>query len=294
MTQLPSSGNLRGILYMIMGMACFTFGDLFVKLASQRLPSGQVMVVLGLGCMLVFLVMLKRTGQQIDMRTFFEPPVLLRNVGEVFGSACMFAALALSPLSTVTAIIQTLPLLLTLVAALFLGEQVGIHRMSAVAIGFIGVLIVIRPGMSDFDQYSLLALFAVVGMAMRDVGSRLTRPSISSLMLSFYSSLILILTGLVMLLISGEPGVPDFTVTLYLIGLIVAASLGLMMVTQSVRIAQISVVAPFRYVRLLYGMGLGVLLLGEVVDSYTVVGSLIAILAGIYIWMRENKLACRE
>lgn len=289
MSELVRAGNLRGILYMVIGMACFTFGDMFVKLASQQLPSGQVMLVLGLGCGLVFLVMLLRAGESIAIRPFFEPTVLLRNSGEVLSATCMFAALALSTLSTVTAIIQTLPLLLTLAAALFLGEKVGIHRLSAVVIGFIGVLIVIRPGMSDFDQYSLLALLAVVGMAMRDVGARLTRSSISSLLLSFYSAVTLMLTGSVMLLMSGGAKVPDLTATFYLVGLVAAASLGLMLLTQSVRIAEISVVAPFRYVRLVYGMGLGILVLGETVDELTVVGSLITISAGIYIWVRENR-----
>ena len=126
-------------------------------------------------------------------------------------------------------------------------------------------------------------------MAMRDVGARLTRSSISSLLLSFYSAVTLMLTGSVMLLMSGGAKVPDITATFYLVGLVAAASLGLMLLTQSVRIAEISVVAPFRYVRLVYGMGLGILVLGETVDELTIVGSLITISAGIYIWVRENR-----
>ena len=285
------SANLRGILFMVGGMLCFTFGDLFVKLASERLPSGQVMIALGGGCAVVFIILLKRAGQPLMLRAFFEPSVLLRNSGEVLGAVCMFIALAFSPLSTVTAIIQTLPLLLTLSAALFLGEKVGIHRIAAVVIGFVGVLIVIRPGMSDFDQYSLITLLAVVGMAMRDIGASLTRPGISSLQLSFYSALTLLLTGSVMSLLSGGLKVPDLTASAHLVGLVVAASFGLIMVTQSVRIAEISVVSPFRYVRLPYGMALGMLVLGETVDAYTIVGSLITLLAGIYIWVRENRVA---
>lgn len=284
------SSNLRGILYMIIGMACFTFGDLFVKLASQQLPLGQVMIALGLGCAIVYFFMIKRAKQRILIREYFKPSVLLRNSGEVIAAVSMFMALAYSSLSTVTAIIQTMPLLLTLAAALFLGEKVGIHRITAVVIGFIGVMIVIRPGMSGFDQYSLLALLAVVGMSMRDIGARLTDPSVSSLMLSFFSAITLALTGAVMWLVSGDGNIPDVTTSLYLLGLVSAASSGLMLVTLSVRIAEISVVAPFRYTRILYGMALGVIVLGETVDTYTVIGSLITVLAGIYIWVRERQL----
>ncbi|MGB1010212.1 MAG: DMT family transporter [Thiolinea sp.] len=287
---MPSlTDNLRGILYMIVGMACFTFGDAFVKLASEHIPSGQVMMALGLGCGTVFLIMLKLDKQPLLYKPFFERPVLLRNLGEVLAACCMFAALALIPLSTVTAIIQTAPLFLTLAAALFLGEKVGIHRLSAVVIGFIGVLIVIRPGLSGFDQYSLLALLAVVGMSMRDVGARMARSSISTLLLSFYSAVTLALTGLVIVLVMGEVKMPDITVMFYLLGLVLAASLGLVMVTQSVRIAEISVVSPFRYIRLLYGLGLGIVVFDETIDGYTILGSLVTILAGIYIWVRENK-----
>jgi drug/metabolite transporter (DMT)-like permease len=275
---------------MIIGMACFTVGDLLIKLASKQLPLGQIMMALGIGCAIVYLAMLKQAGQKVVVRTYLLPSVLLRNTGEIVAATSMFMALAFSPFSTVTAIIQTLPLLLTLAAVLFLGEQVGIHRVAALIIGFIGVLIVIRPGMSGFNQYSLMAMLAVVGMAMRDIGARLTDSSVSSLMLSFFSAVTLIFTGAVMWLVSGGGKVPDLITTLYLIGLVAAASSGLMMVTQSVRIAEISVVAPFRYVRIIYGMGLGILVLGEVVDRYTMIGSLITISAGIYIWMRENRV----
>ncbi|MGB1311151.1 MAG: DMT family transporter [Leucothrix sp.] len=289
-TQAPISNNLRGIIYMIVGMACFTVGDLFVKLCSEELPSGQVMIFLGLGCAIIFATMLKRSGESMWNRAILERSVMLRNAGEIIGAYGMFMALAYSPLSTVTAITQTLPLLLTLTAALFFGEKVGKHRIGAVIIGFIGSLIVIRPGTSGFDQYSLLTLVAVIGMAMRDVGSRLTRRSISSLLLSFYSGLTLLALGCFLLLLSGGAKVPTFTTSCYLVGLVAAASLGLVMVTQAVRTGELSVVSPFRYIRLLFAAILGILVLDEVIDSYTIIGSIITILAGIYIWLRENKI----
>ena len=285
------SDNVRGIIYMITAMACFTVGDLCVKVASQDLPTGQVMIALGLGCALVFGFMLIRSGEPMWSRAFFERPVMLRNVGEIIASYGMFMSLAFLPLSTVTAITQTLPLLITLAAALFLGEQVGIHRITAVVVGFIGSLIVIRPGMNGFDHYALLTMVAVVGMAMRDIGGRLTRRSISSLLLSFYSALTLLGTGTFLLLLSGGAKIPTPTTWFYLIGLVAAASLGLIVATQSVRIGELSVVAPFRYVRIVFAVLLGIFVLDEVIDGYTIIGSAITILAGIYIWVRENRIA---
>ena len=221
----PISDNLRGIIYMIIAMACFTVGDMCVKLASEELPSGQVMIFLGLGCTIVFAVMLMRSGESMWSGAIFERPVLLRNVGEMIGAYGMFMSLAYLPLSTVTAITQTLPLVLTLAAALFFREAVGKHRIAAVMVGFIGSLIVIRPGMEGFDQYTLLAFVAVIGLSMRDIGSRLTRRSISSLLLSFYSALTLLVFGVFLLFLSGGAKVPTATTSLYLLGLVAPSSL---------------------------------------------------------------------
>ena len=289
----PISDNLRGIIYMIIAMACFTIGDMCVKLASEELPSGQVMIALGLGCTIVFGFLLIRSGEPMWSKAFFERPVMLRNVGEIIGSYGMFMSLAFLPLSTVTAITQTLPLLLTLAAALFLGEKVGIHRITAVVIGFLGSLVVIRPGMGGFDYYTLLTMLAVCGMAMRDIGGRLTRRSISSLLLSFYSAITLLTTGTFLLLLSGGAKMPTQATWFYLLGLVAAASLGLIVATQAVRIGELSVVAPFRYIRIVFAVLLGIFFLDETIDTYTIVGSAITILAGIYIWVRENKIASK-
>jgi drug/metabolite transporter (DMT)-like permease len=289
----PITDNLRGIIYMIIAMACFTVGDLCVKVASQELPSGQVMIALGLGCTIVFGFMLIRSGEPMWSKAFFERPVMLRNVGEVIGSYGMFMSLAFLPLSTVTAITQTLPLLLTLAAALFLGEKVGIHRITAVVIGFLGSLVVIRPGMGGFDYYTLLTMLAVCGMAMRDIGGRLTRRSISSLLLSFYSAITLLTSGIFLLMLSGGAKMPTQTTWFYLLGLVAAASLGLIVATQAVRIGELSVVAPFRYIRIVFAVLLGIFFLDEVIDTYTIIGSAITILAGIYIWVRENRIAAK-
>jgi len=227
------------------------------------------MIALGLGCTIVFGFLLIRSGEPMWSRAFFERPVVLRNVGEVIGSYGMFMSLAFLPLSPVTAITQTLPLLLTLIAALFLGEKVGVHRLTAVVVGFIGSLIVIRPGMDGFDHNALLAMVAVVGMSMRDIGGRLTRRSISSLLLSFYSALTLLAFGTFLLMLSGGAKMPTQTTWFYILGLVAAASLGLIVATQAVRIGELSVVAPFRYIRIVFAVLLGIFFLDGFMLSFT-------------------------
>ena len=193
------SENLRGILLMVASMASFTFADLFLKLSTESLPTGEVMMAFGIGCAIGFYLILYQRGERVWNRAFFEPSVVLHNFGEVVATIGIFVALAYAPLSLVSMIMQTLPLVLTLFAFLFLKESIGVHRISAVAVGFVGVLMIIRPGMDDFNLYSLIAVFGVLGMLMRDIGSRLTPKSISTMLLSLYSSLLVTLARVGML-----------------------------------------------------------------------------------------------
>ncbi len=132
-------------------MASFTFADLFLTLSTESLPTGEVTMAFGIGCAIGFCVILERRGRRGSTRAFFEPSVMLHNFGEVVATVGIFVGLACSPLSLVSMIMQTFPLVLTLFAFLFLKERIGIKRVGAVAVGFVGVLIIIRPGISDFN-----------------------------------------------------------------------------------------------------------------------------------------------
>jgi len=288
------SENLRGILLMVASMATFTFADLFLKLSTQSLPTGQVMVIFGVGCCLGYWPILYRRGEQIWSRAFFEPSVVLHNIGEVIATIGVFVALALAPLSLVSMIMQTLPLMLTLFAFFFLRERIGIHRLAALILGFAGVLLIIRPGMGDFNIYTLVAIFGVFGMAMRDIGSRLTRKSISTVLLSFYSSVLVILTGFGMLHGTAGWQRPDPVTWLYLIAMIVLGAVALVLLTTATRIGELSVISPFRYSRIFFAAAVGMLILGETIDLMTAAGGGLIIIAGIYVWHRERAAARLE
>jgi drug/metabolite transporter (DMT)-like permease len=248
------------------------------------------MMAFGIGCAIGFYLILYRRGERAWNRAFFEPSVVLHNFGEVVATIGIFVALAYAPLSLVSMIMQTLPLVLTLFAFLFLKESIGIHRISAVAVGFVGVLMIIRPGMDDFNLYSLIAVFGVLGMSMRDIGSRLTRKSISTILLSFYSSLLVTLTGVGMLY--GTEGLlwPNSQTWLYLFGMIVLGGVGLVLLTTATRIGELSVISPFRYSRIFFASAVGVMILGETIDFMTYFGGALIVVAGIYVWIRERRL----
>ena len=132
---------------MIVAMGCFTFADLLIKIASETMPVGQIMILLGIGSSFVFLTLLRMKGEEILISALFNLAVILRNAGELIAATSMCLALAYVPISTIGAIIQTVPLMITAVAALFLGERVGIRRALAIGVGLLGLFSSFNPAM---------------------------------------------------------------------------------------------------------------------------------------------------
>ena len=281
------SANLKSIMLMIIAMGCLTLTDMLIKIASQSLPIGQVMITYGIGALVVFWGLLRIKGEPIQLSPLANPAVIWRNVGDLIAMNSMFLALVYVPLSTIGAVIQAVPLLVTAAAALFLGEQVGLRRVSAIFIGFLGTLLIIQPGAHTFDITTTLVLVAALGMALRDIATKLVCESFSTLLLSFYSCFLFIFSGIILLMINGVPNVPEWGNVAILAAMIVAGCLGFFFMTEAVRLGDVSVVIPFRYSRLLFSMAAGILILGEQVNAMMLIGSALTILSGLYIWRRE-------
>ena len=282
---------LRAILLMVTAMLCFALADLCLKLAARSLPIGQVMLALGIGVGIIFATILKIQNEPLFQRDFWNRAVMLRNGGEVWASIFMFQALAFAPLSTVSVIMQTLPLCLILTAALFLKEKVGIRRISAVLVGFIGAIIVIRPGFDDFNIYSGFAILGVLGMAARDTGSHITPASISTNRLSFYGAIFITLTGIMILAATEPPIWPEPAAWGFLTGLCILATFGFITSINAMRMVDVSIISPFRYTRIIFALIIGIFILDETVDMLTAIGSVMIVGAGLYSWLREQHLA---
>ena len=272
---------------MITGMGCLTLADLLIKIASQTLPLGQVMIVFGVGSITVFLGLMRIKGESVRLSPFTNPAVLLRNIGDLIAINGMCLALVFVPMSTIGAVIQTVPLMVTAAAALFLRERVGTRRWLAIVVGFLGTLFVIQPGAGAFDITTTLVLIAAVGMALRDITTKLVRENFSTLLLSSYTSVLFIISGGVLLIISGGAIVPDIGMIAILAAMIISGSLGFFFTTKAVRLGDVSVVIPFRYTRLLFSVAAGILILGEQINAIMLFGSALTILSGLYIWRRE-------
>ena len=281
---------LRAIILMILAMFFFTLADLFVKLASFTLTPGVIVFFMGAGTAVFFYAALRLQGQQAFQRSYFHWTVMMRNFGEVGAALGMIISLSYVPLSTVTAILQSQPLLLTAVGGLFLGERVGIRRALAVLCGFIGVMIILQPGATSFSATSLLVLIAVAGMTIRDVGSRLLPANIPTLSIALSGAVLIAISGLVIIFLFERFVWPSNSALFYVVAMSVTASIGVYCITNAMRLGELSSVSPFRFIKIVFGVGAGVLILGEQLTLTVVTGSVIVTAAGLYAFMRERHL----
>ena len=286
--------NLRGAMLMVLAMAGFAIEDMFIKLTSDALPVGQIIALLGAGGGAIFAVILRIQGRRLFSADMLTGPILLRAVGEVLGTLCFVTAIVLTPLSSASAILQATPLAVTLGAALFLGEPVGWRRWSAIVVGFLGVLLIVRPGLEGFNALSLFAVAGVIGLALRDLATRKVPKSISSMQLSFLAFIVLVPAGLILMAAAGTPAVmPGGAEVIYLTAAMVIGVMAYYAIVAAMRVGEVSFVTPFRYMRMLFALVAGILVFKETPDTLTLVGAAIIIASGVYTLLRERKITPR-
>ena len=161
-THLHFHPNIRGSLFMAAAMAAFTINDTITKAVASEMNIGQIILVRGAFAFVLIAALASWRGAVRPVRTLLIRPVGMRVIGEIGGTLTFLSAIAHMPLANAAAIFQALPLVITLGAAVIFGEPVGWRRWLAIAAGFVGVLVIVRPGMAGFNQVALLALAAVL------------------------------------------------------------------------------------------------------------------------------------
>ncbi|MGX0975290.1 drug/metabolite transporter (DMT)-like permease [Roseovarius sp. MBR-51] len=285
--------NLRGSILMVLSMGGFALEDMFIKRLADTLPVGQIILLIGIGGALIFGTITRAQGRRLWSRDLVSRPVILRNFGELLGTLGFVMAIALTPLSSASAILQATPLAVTLGAALFLGETVGWRRWAAILVGFCGVLMVIRPGMAGFEPASLFAVLAVFGLAARDLATRRVPRTISSMQLSTYAFATLVPTGVILLAFHGTPAWPTAVNWRDLALALLCGVSAYYAIVAAMRLGDVAVITPFRYSRLVFALIIGVTLFDERPDVWTLAGAGIIIASGIYTFWRERRLARR-
>jgi drug/metabolite transporter (DMT)-like permease len=285
---LSASNNIRGAIYMSIAMAGFTANDTLTKFVSASMNMGQVMLIRGLFATMLIALLASSQGALRNPRQALNPLVLLRSASELLATIAFLVALSHIPLATTSAVLQALPLAVTVGAALVFGEEVRWRRWLAIALGFAGVLIIVRPGTEGFNAYTLWALASVGFCAARDLATKRLPESIPTLLVSTVTAALVMICGAFLVgPMGGWSPVSGRSLALLALAAVLLL-VGYQFIIQSMRTAEISYVAPFRYTALLWAIVLGFLVFGDIPDGPMMLGAAIIVGSGLYTLYRER------
>lgn len=275
-------------------MAGYTFNDACMKALSGDVPLSQAVFLRGV----VTCVMLYGLGLALRSLTFRLSRrewklMLLRSIAEMGATYCFLSALFNMPIANVTAVLQALPLTIALAAWAFLGEPLGWRRLAAILVGFVGVILIVKPGGDGFTAWSVYALFAVGFITFRDLVVRKMSPDTPSMTVALVASVaITIAFGTASI---GSEWAPITIRSGVLLGLSAAfIFMGYLFSVMVMRVGEIDFIAPFRYTGLIWALLIGLIIFGEWPDVLTFAGAGIVVATGLFTLFRERQLARRS
>lgn len=281
------SAGLTAIAAMIGSTLCYLFGDTAVKLAAEAVSVPQIIVVRGALTAVMVAAAAVSAGVLRYWRGMFTRPVLVRGGFDAATTLMFTNALANMRIADATAVINAAPIAGTLMAIFFLKERVDALRWTAIILGFVGVVLVLRPEASGFNLYGLLALGAMITVAGREVVTRRVAADVPSLIVTLWSALTVTVVGLAASLITGAWAPMGYAE----LGLILVSALFLFGAYHtsviSLRLGEVSLVGPFRYVIIIWGLLMGFLVWGDVPGLAELSGMALIAAAGFAVFRRE-------
>jgi drug/metabolite transporter (DMT)-like permease len=280
--------NRIGILWMVLAMSAFICNDAMIKSVGERVPMAQMIVVRGVMAIALITLVAWRTGALAGLAGLFRGWIALRAGCEGVGTFLYLAALFNLPLANATAINQASPLMIALLARVLLGERVDIARWAAIALGFTGVLMVIQPRAEGFNAYAWLCLIATLIYAFRDLMTRKIPVGTPSILVTLVTAVVVWVMAAVLLVFEGWAPMQWRDVGLLGIAS-VFLSTGYHAAIAATRHAEISVVAPFRYVGLLWALLIGFVVWGDVPNALAAAGIALLIGAGLFMIRQQRR-----
>ena len=282
------SENIKGAIFMSINMLAFVVNDAFMKFLFIDISIYQAIFLRGVITIpMLALMAVYRNQITFSVNRSDWKYIWLRVAGEVGAAVFFLSALAQIPLANVTAILQAVPLTVTMAAALFLRETVGWRRWLAILIGFLGVTIIVRPGVDGFSVYSLYAIAAVFCVTLRDIATRKLSKDVPTSLVAMITGVAITLYGAIML--PSVVWIPLTTTHWFLLILAaIAIVFGYLFSVLAMRTGETSFIAPFRYTAMVWAIGLGIILFNDWPDNLTLLGTTIVIATGIYSFHREK------
>ena len=288
------SENLKGAVLIAASMTALVCNDAVVKFLGDSIPLFQIMTVRGMFVALALAAMIAVTGAwRVAMSRRDWVLATVRGLLEMVGTFFYLTALLKMPIANLQAIIQTLPLTVALGAAVFLGEPIGWRRMAAIAIGFLGVMLIVQPGTDGYSIFALYGMVTVATMTARDLVVRKMSPEAPALVVALMAAIAVFVGSLLASL--QDSWVAMAGVQFGWIGLASALLLTTYVTgVMGMRHGEISFVSPFRYAALLAALILGLVFFGEWPDWLALLGAGLVVATGVYTIWRERIADVRE
>lgn len=285
------NNNMKGAALMTGCVSAYVINDAFMKLLFSEMALFQAVFLRSIITIPPVLAVAWITKTTIlELSKHDKHLITVRVVAEILTTVAFLAALKHMPLANVTAILQALPLAITMAAALFLSEPVGWRRWTAILAGFVGVLIVVRPGLDGFNYYSLSALSAMVFVTIREIATRKltsTVPTVTVVLATAIGSTLF--AGIMLIGVEWQP--VNAASWLLIFGSAVAILIATLLSVMAIRTGDIGFVSPFRYTSMIGAIGLGILMFGDWPDQPTLIGTFIIVVTGVYSFHREQALS---
>ncbi|WP_170335585.1 DMT family transporter [Ruegeria arenilitoris] len=286
--------NLKGALLMVGSMAAFTINDALIKAAGAEMPLFQMVAMRGvLATGLVYVLARHLGALHLNFPHHDKWLVAARCLAELSATYFFLTALLHMPLANVTAVLQALPLTVTLGAVLFFREQIGWRRVLAIALGFLGMLLIVRPGPEGFSIYAIYALIAVVSVTIRDLITRRMSIHVPSLTVTLATSFTITIAAGFVSLASGWQPVPPVAGAMVACAAVFVLT-GYLCSVMVMRVGGVGFVAPFRYSSLIWALVLGWLVFGDWPDTITLLGAALVVGAGLFTLFRERQTHTAE
>lgn len=301
-----SNNNLIGAFHALLAVACFSVNDASFKFLSDQYALHQIVVIRAVGALITLFVLLPFLIKEKPMlRTRRLRMHLLRGLCVVFANMSMFLALAALPMADAVAVFFVSPLVITLFSVIFLREWVGPRRWLAIAVGFVGVLVIVKPGTSAFQVATLLPILAAVLYAAMHMLTRRLGGTESALTMACYIQIAFLVSGVIFGLMLGHGGFagnshPSLQFLLrawapirsadipILIALSLSVALGGFFISQAYRLSEAAFVAPIEYVGMPMAILSGVIVFGTWPDHTAWIGIALIIGSGLYMLFRDS------
>ena len=278
--------NRRGMFAIVGAMATFAINDMVVKLTAQRYPLGEVITVRGLIATALVGTFVLSMGHLGALRFAFNRMILIRTAFDGVAMVLFTTALIHMPLAELSAINLVSPLIITALAVIFFAEEVGWRRWTAIGIGFIGTLFIVKPTAGNFNAWALLGIVCAFAGSGRDIITRQLDHGIPSIVISFIAASGSVVFGAAMGLFEEWRPMALQDVGMLAISAAFVAT-GHFLIVIAFRGVDVAAIAPFRYTLLIWASICGYLAFGEVPDRFAIVGSALIVGSGLYALHRE-------